>query len=69
MAVAAPKWGLPLTFQPAPPPSSLVISNFVTGEGEVLAKNVEGYDGRRQVESVRRLFEVLKALMDWEAGS
>lgn len=48
---------------------SLVISNFTTGENEILNKNVEGYDHRRQVESVRRLFEVLNALMDWETGS
>ena len=46
----------------------LVISNFLTGEGEVLRKNAEGYDHRRQVESLRRLFEVVMALMDWEAA-
>lgn len=49
--------------------ASLVISNFTTGEGEVLRKNVEGYDHRRQVESVRRLFEVVTALLQWEKGS
>ncbi len=49
-------------------PASLVISNFVTGEAEPLLKNAEGYDHRRQVESVRRLFEAVKALMDWEAA-
>jgi len=47
-------------------PVSLVISNFVTEQGEVLAKNVEGYDHRQQIESVRRLFELLDALRTWE---
>ena len=34
-------------------PLSLVISNFVTAKSEVFAKNIEGYDHRAQVESVR----------------
>lgn len=46
--------------------ASFLISNFRTGENELLAKNVEGYDHRQQVESVRRLFEVLDALREWE---
>lgn len=47
-------------------PLSFVISNFVSGDGETLRSNTAGYDQRRQIESVRRLFEVLKELMDWE---
>lgn len=46
--------------------TSLVIGNFVTSAGELLAKNVAGYDHRQAVESVRRLFEVLNALRVWE---
>ncbi len=48
-------------------PLSLVISNFMSRDGEMLRTNTAGYDHRRQVESVRRLFEVLQALMEWEA--
>ncbi len=47
-------------------PVSLVINNFLSGAGELLRKNTEGYDHRKQVESVRRLFEVLDALREWE---
>ena len=47
-------------------PASLVISNLVTAEGEVLSKTVAGYDHRQQVESLRRLFEVFDALRKWE---
>jgi hypothetical protein len=50
-------------------PACLVISNLVTRDGEPLEKNTEGYDHRRAVESVRRLFEVVSKLLDWEAGS
>ncbi|WP_439629291.1 hypothetical protein [Gemmata sp.] len=46
--------------------ASLVICNFATGRGEVLRKNTEGYDHRHQVESVRRLFELLDSLREWE---
>lgn len=46
--------------------ASLLISNFCTGEGEVLVKNSAGYDHKRSVESIRRLLEVLKALREWE---
>lgn len=46
--------------------TSLVVSNFVTGEGEVLAKNLAGYDHKRSIESIRRLMEVLTALQEWE---
>lgn len=45
---------------------SLLISNFVTNDGETLKKNTAGYDHRQSVESIRRLFEVLNALQDWE---
>lgn len=49
-------------------PVSLVISNFLTSENELLRRNTEGYDHRQQVGSVRRLFEVLNALREWEAA-
>ncbi len=45
---------------------SLLISNIVTNDGETLKKNTAGYDHRQSVESIRRLFEVLNALQDWE---
>ena len=48
---------------------SLVIANYVSGDGEVLKKNTAGYDHRRQVESVRRLFEILSAMMTWESAT
>jgi hypothetical protein len=48
---------------------SLVINTFATAGGEVLKPNLEGYDHRRQVESVRRLFELLGALLEWEVSS
>jgi hypothetical protein len=47
--------------------ASLVISNFVTGMKERLQPNVEGYDHQLQVESLRRLFETLDALKNWES--
>jgi len=49
-------------------PASLVISNLTTDKGEFLAKTIAGYDHRQQVQSLRRLFEVLEALKKWEAG-
>jgi hypothetical protein len=47
-------------------PASLVINNLLSVAGELLCKNTEGYDHRKQVESVRRLFEVMDALRQWE---
>ncbi|MDY3556046.1 hypothetical protein R5W24_005209 [Gemmata sp. JC717] len=47
-------------------PMSLVIGNLAT-KNEKLAKNVEGYDQQQQVESVRRLFEVVEGLRKWGA--
>jgi hypothetical protein len=47
--------------------ASLVVSNFDTGMGERLKKNVAGYDQRMQVESIRRLFETVTALKGWES--
>ena len=45
---------------------SLVIANFATVVGESLAKNTAGYDHRTQVESVKRLIEVIYTLVEWE---
>jgi hypothetical protein len=45
---------------------SLVISNWVSSAKETLRKCVEGYDHKKQAESVRRLFEVVDALRRWE---
>lgn len=55
------------TFRQERVATSLVISNFTTGLGEVLRQNTAGYDHRRSVESVRRIQEVLDALRAWEA--
>ncbi len=46
--------------------SSLVISNFTTGLGELLASTVAGYDQNLQAESLRRLWETIDALKNWE---
>ena len=46
--------------------ASLVISTWVTGSGERLKKNVEGYDHEAQVTSVRRVFDALDGLRQWE---
>jgi hypothetical protein len=48
--------------------ASLVISNFNTAKGDCLKKNVAGYDQQLQVESLRRLFQTVDALKDWEAA-
>ena len=55
----------PKTFRHEPHLLSLVIGNFVTPNGETLAKNVQGYDHRAQIESVRRLFEIIDGLRQW----
>jgi hypothetical protein len=49
--------------------TSLVISNFTTGAGEQLKPNAGGYDQKLQVESLRRMFEIIEKLRQWEAGS
>ena len=46
--------------------ASLVISNFVTGQNETLKRNTEGYDQNLQIASLRRLFETVAALKQWE---
>jgi len=46
---------------------SLVIANFVTGFRERLAPNAAGYDHELFVGSLRRMFETLEALRNWEA--
>ncbi|MEM1043315.1 MAG: hypothetical protein AAGI91_11885 [Bacteroidota bacterium] len=48
-------------------PVSLVIYNFTTGKGEVLAPTVAGYDQAAQAHSLQRFWETLIALKDWEA--
>jgi hypothetical protein len=49
-------------------PMSLVINNLSTAENELLSRNAEGYDHKRQVSSVRKLFEMLNALREWEGS-
>src|SRR5207237_1205383 len=44
---------------------SLVIGNFVSAKDETLANNVKGYDQRTQIESVRRLFEIIDGVRTW----
>lgn len=46
--------------------ASLVISNFVTGQKETLKRNTEGYDQNLQIASLRRMFETVAALKQWE---
>ncbi len=46
----------------------LVISNFTTSLGENLQKNSQGYDHAMHAQSLRRLFEVVDALKNWETG-
>ena len=48
---------------------SLGLNNFVTGKDELLAKTVAGYDQQMQLDSLRRLFEAVYGLMEWEAGT
>ena len=56
-------------FRHEPVFASLVISNFMTGAGEQLKPNAAGYDQKLQVESLRRLFETVEALRQWETGA
>ena len=46
--------------------ASLVISNFETGRGEELKQNTAGYDHRRHVLSLRKLYEMFEALRRWK---
>lgn len=46
--------------------ASLVISNFTTGNKELLAQTASGYDQNLQAASLRRLCETLYALKEWE---
>jgi len=46
--------------------ASLVISNFTSSVGETLAQNQAGYDRTFQVNSLRRLVEILDSLRRWE---
>jgi hypothetical protein len=46
--------------------ASLLISNFRDGEGELLQANAAGYDHKEQVDSLRRLFEKVFDLVEWE---
>ena len=48
--------------------ASLVIANFATVTGDPIRKSVAGYDHQIQVESVRKLIEMVLALKDWEAA-
>ncbi len=45
----------------------LLIRNFVTGQGEDLAKTVAGYDHVAYLGSIRRLLKCLSSLQAWEA--
>lgn len=45
---------------------SLLISNFLEGNGEVLKPNAAGYDLRAQVNSLRHLLETMNDFMSWE---
>jgi hypothetical protein len=49
--------------------ASLVINNFRDGVGELIQPNTAGYDHREQVDSLRRLFEVVFGLMEWEQSN
>jgi hypothetical protein len=46
---------------------SLVIGNLITKRDELLKANAEGYDYRLQIQSLRRLFETVDALKNWES--
>jgi hypothetical protein len=46
--------------------ASLLISNFRDGEGDLLQANTAGYDHKEQVDSLRRLFEKVFDIIEWE---
>jgi hypothetical protein len=46
-------------------PCSLVVGNYLDGEGAMLKKNVSGYGHEQSVESVRRILEIVDALRKW----
>lgn len=46
--------------------ASLVIRKFATGTGEVLRPNTAGYDHHDHAQALRRLFEALDSLRQWE---
>src|SRR5262249_26282830 len=48
--------------------ASLVIGNFATGMGELLQENTAGFDHHLYVQSLRRLFETIDSLREWEAN-
>jgi hypothetical protein len=49
--------------------ASLTISNFQTGEKELLKENTAGYDSQRQIQSLHQLLQTLDALRTWEGTS
>ncbi|MGF1580357.1 MAG: hypothetical protein ACFCD0_13425 [Gemmataceae bacterium] len=46
---------------------SFVIGNFITGVRELLQPNTASYDHHEYVQSLRRLFEAIDALREWES--
>ena len=46
--------------------TSLVIRNFETNEGQQLKRNTEGYDQKMQSDSLKRVFETVDGLREWE---
>lgn len=48
--------------------ASLVIQNFTDGNGIRLKTNCAGYDHPLQLDSLRKLFETVDALKNWETG-
>ncbi|NOY41587.1 MAG: hypothetical protein GXP26_07120 [Planctomycetes bacterium] len=47
---------------------SLVIKNYVTSSGELMQKNLAGYDHDLQVKSIRDILETCDSLREWEEG-
>jgi hypothetical protein len=48
---------------------SLLIHNFRAENGEIVAKNVAGYDQRLQIDSIQRLLELIAGLVEWEGNT